>query len=227
MWTAWKTKNGDFKVGRLTEDGWQALPGKVSRIPGSQTGWPLAVAADLEGDVWSFADDNLYHHDDDRWHLQSVPTGRKIRGFDVGPDGTVWVRFASGISPKSILARFDGTEWTVYDESFDIPSMGDHFQGLEGWFEVASNGSVWFDPIGDWERTGTECDGVANFDGESLTYYLRDICIYAMDIGQDGRVWLQAGENRADVASGQSLGDVRPGPIHTYVITPEAVAGAE
>jgi hypothetical protein len=152
----------------------------------------------------------------------------------VGPDGTLWVRLHAECSagegcagPSDILARNDGGDWEVYDSSASIPMMGDHYQGFEGFFEVAPDRSIWFNPKGDYERTGSECDGVANFDGEAITYFLRDTCIFAMDLAPDGTVWLQAGEYRADVASGQGLGDAQPGPIRTYVVTPEAVAATE
>jgi hypothetical protein len=41
-----------------------------------------------------------------------------------------------------------------------------------------------------------------------------------MDVAPDGSVWLQAGEPRDDPSLGRDV------PIHTYVITPEAVAAA-
>ena len=67
----------------------------------------------------------------------------------------------------------------------------------------------------DIDRSDTECDGVASFDGAAWTHYLRDHCIYAMDIAPDGTVWVQAGERPTH----QDFGAVA-----TYVIRPEAVA---
>jgi hypothetical protein len=141
----------------------------------------------------------------------------------VGPTGALWVRLnakcgpdlGTCFGPSDFLARFDGADWTTYDSSDGIPMMGDHYQGFEGFFAVAPDRSVWFNPIGDYERTGRACDGLANFDGQAVRYFLRDTCIFAMDMASDGTVWLQAGES------------ARPGPIDTYVITPEAVVAAE
>ena len=94
---------------------------------------------------------------------------------------------------------------------------GDHYQGFRGFFDVAPDRSIWGNPRhADIHSSGTECDGIATFDGRAMTYYLRDLCIYAMDIAPDGTVWLQAGAYRAE--PGESLGEWRPGPIHTYVI---------
>ncbi len=122
---------------------------------------------------------------------------------------------------SDILARFDGDDWAVFGPDDGIPLMGDHYQGFEGFFAVGPDRSIWFNPIVDWERTGSDCDGVANFDGEVVTHYLRDLCVFGMDLAPDGTAWLQAGEwEYIDRA-------VQPGPIHTYVIAPEDVAGGQ
>ena len=98
-----------------------------------------------------------------------------------------------------------------------FPSWATTTQGFEGWFEAAPGGSVWFNPRGDYEATGTECDGVANFDGASLVRFLRETCIYALDVAPDGSVWLQAGP----------AGKGHEGPdVLTYAVGATAVADA-
>ena len=108
--------------------------------------------------------------------------------------------------------------------------MGSHYQGFEGFFEVAPDRSIWFNPIGDYESTGTECDGIANFDGQVLHRYLRDHCITAMDRAPDGTLWLRAFESALNAPrEGSSRGFkwIPTALVHTYAITPEAVAAAE
>ena len=72
-----------------------------------------------------------------------------------------------------------------------------------------------------WRRA-TDCDGIVSFDGETVTCFLRDRCIYGMDIAPDGHVWLQGGEPGEVPRQHGS-----PTTIHTYVITPEAISGTE
>jgi hypothetical protein len=104
--------------------------------------------------------------------------------------------------------------------------MGSHYQGFEGFFEVAPDRSIWFNPIGDREAQMWGCDGVANFDGQVLRRYLRDHCISAMDMAPDGTVWLRAA-TQLKPAQNAIIGNSAWVPtdlFHTYVITPEAVA---
>ena len=217
--TVWivKREEGEVRVGPLTGDGWEALPGSV-------LGVRFVVAEAAGGDVWVVVDDDLRRHDGNGWKRQPTPFDGIARA-DAGPDGTLWIRYRSLIgsydpSRSSLLARFDGSDWDVFTRG--LPGMGDHYMGFEGWFEVASDRSVWFNPIGAQEQTGTRCDGVANFDGESLVRFMRDTCIYAMDVAPDGSVWLQAGEGPW---RGGNAGPIPP--IYTYVITPEAVAATD
>jgi hypothetical protein len=227
VWMAWSTKKGDgssgvIRAARLGDNGWETLPGSVrTRDLG---GGDVIVAESGGSDAWVmsgyYIHGPLYRHDGEGWVVEQTPEVGGVARAAVGPDGTLWVRLNAECVPEDrlcgsvsdILARFDGSDWDVHDSSDGIPMMGDHYQGFEGFFAVAPDRSVWFNPIGDYERTGSECDGLANFDGQAVRYFLRDRCIFAMDMATDGTVWLQAGDS------------ARPGPIGTYVITPEAVA---
>ena len=208
---------------RLDEGGWEPIPFDGQAPRGRElTIDALAVDPAAGGDVWLVTDDRLFQSDSDGWRVIRRPGNSRILRAEVGPGGTVWAWLDSGGRLYSELARYDGGEWTVYAvDSYGLPAMGDLYQGAEGWFEVALDGSVWFNPITEAiALSDTECDGVASFDGEKLTRHLRDTCIYAMEVAPDGNVWLQGGEWFV----GRSLG---PGPVSTYVITTEAVAGAE
>jgi hypothetical protein len=250
VWMAWSKQGpagrggGVVRAARLGDDGWDVLPGKVT------TKWApdgdMVIAEGGGSEVWlkpGFSE-RLRRYDGEDWVVVRTPEVGGEQRIAVGPEGTLWVGLSSECGPgtagdqpytacggrSDILARFDGNEWDVYDASDGIPEMGVLYLYtgyFEGFFDIAPDRSIWFNPIGDWERTGTECDGIANFDGETVTYFMRDTCIYAMDVAPDGTVWLQAGEHRPDTASGQGRGDGQPVPVHTYVVTPEAVMTTE
>jgi hypothetical protein len=200
---------GSAYVSRLTEGGWERVPGTAPWDDGS-----LLAVAEEAGDVWMAGQPGLYRLDESGWHRH--PTPAHLERADVGPDGTLWIGYGPDDSDDERLARLDGSEWQEYAEGPD-PLGGSPYQAGGERFEVAPDGSVWFNPPGDYELTGTPCDGVANFDGESLAQLLRDACIFAMDVAPDGHVWLVAG----------SFGGTGGDRMHTYVITPEAVAATE
>jgi hypothetical protein len=180
-------------------------------------------------DIWwvSGLDDGcpsaLYRYDGSRWQEQATPEG--FIGLwpyhnRVGPDGTVWVSLRqppegwSGDEPierRTGIARFDGTRWEEWGAD-DFPQDGIDPLGDSFWYQtVAPDGSLW--------ATTDECDGLARFDGESLTRYLPGYCIFSPDAAPDGSLWLVA-------AAGSSIQDPT-GLVSPYVITPEAVAAKE
>ena len=65
------------------------------------------------------------------------------------------------------------------------------------------------------------------FDGATWGHYLGELCIIGASADPEGRVWLLAADGH--VKPGQVLGseDFRFGPVHTYVITPEAVVATD
>ena len=131
------------------------------------------VISDGGGDeLWLMSDgyERLRRHDGSGWVVGRTPqAGGEMRAA-VGADGTLWVRLhptcghgTAGDLPNSqcwgpsdILARFDGEAWEVFGPQDGLPMMGDHYMGFEGFFEVAPDRSVWFNPIGDYEAEGSE-----------------------------------------------------------------------
>ena len=120
-----------------------------------------------------------------------------------------------GTDRDVVLYRHDGTGWQQW-------SLAEHDMLPGGWFAapyaVAPDGSFW----AGWPNRSEEdsCQGVSRFDGRTWVRYLPGMCVFwlgGMDIAPDGSVWALAGE-------GSGADDE---PRHLYVITPEAVAGAE
>ena len=117
------------------------------------------------------------------------------------------------------LARLHTDDWKVYEAADGIPAMGGISDGFHNFFEVGPDQSIWFTRVGD-APVAQWCDGVVSFDGRAVAHYLRGHCITAMDVAPDGAVWLRGGEFTDDW-------DRPVDPSDTYVITPEAVVGAE
>jgi hypothetical protein len=157
------------------------------------------------------------------WEVHQPPF--EPRRIDVGVDGTLWIqahdpqaRLADTTSAYECglrLARFDGSDWNDWDGDDGVPEVGPvFFYGgcQEGVHAVAPDGSVWLAPL-DF-MGGRECSGIANFDGTTWTRYIDGLCVYDADVAPDGAIWLQAGEVK-------HLDGPVPGPVYTYVITPE------
>jgi hypothetical protein len=241
VWTFWSTGSTVGKnkpkpratAARLGTDGWQNLPGRVRDDHGE-----IIVADRPGGELWLLSGGRLHRHDGSGWVVERTPkAGGEVRAA-VGADGTLWVRLrpecgpgtrgnSSCGGPSDILARYDGAAWEVFRPKDGVPRMGYHYLGSEHFFDVAPDRSIWFNPIGDYEGGGSECDGIANYDGQGLRRYLRDHCIVAMDMAPDGTVWLRATQLLPDRYSPPDQGSMEWVPtdlFHTYVITPEAVA---
>jgi hypothetical protein len=154
-------------VARLGTGGWEDLPGSVEvQVPQ----FDEVVVADGGGkDVRLLPGaGRLRRHDGAGWVVQPTPKAGGEARAAVGPDGTLWVRLVpcgSGagcvgrVLPfvrSAILARFDGEAWEVFGPEDGIPMMGDHYQGFEGFLEVAPDHSIWFNPNGDLDA-GPEC----------------------------------------------------------------------
>ena len=56
---------------------------------------------------------------------------------------------------------------------------------------VAPDASVWFSLYAASSK-GSDCGGVAHYDGRASTYFLRDrgFCVSAMDVDESGRLWV-------------------------------------
>jgi hypothetical protein len=153
----------------------------------------------------------------------------EVVGLGYGSDGTSWVhqKFDAPVvvdgylttESSHVLTRFaaspteEGPQRVSYEsEPMAIGGYGPLDQEIAQHLDVAPDGSVWLPTF----------DGLARFDGQSWTWYLRGNFIEDVGIASDGTVWVQA-NNAVD----PRLEDGQDASIHTYVITPEAVAVTE
>jgi hypothetical protein len=139
----------------------------------------------------------------------------------VSRDGMLWMA-GDGLAPHLSLARLDEEGWTIFTEADGIEPWG----GQTAWWGTtmdtlwaAPDGSVWVNASTATIRSdeGPGCDGLARFDGETWQSFFSGSCISDLDFAPDGSIWVvaqegQGWENRT---------------VHTYVITPEAVAASE
>ena len=192
---------------------------------GNPGGGPRGSLHRFEDGTWTQVQDFGLSRLDDHAYVQA----------DVGPDGTVWVHLRAGHAlyqeghGGDILARFDGTEWSHFRTSDGLPIVSEGKILQKAAFDVAPDGSLWFTPIalpGDPEairgidhRSQLRCQGIGRLDGATLRRYLPGRCIYALDIGPDGAVWLQAGEVTTWLEDDRV--PVTPYTVDTYVIIPE------
>jgi hypothetical protein len=75
--------------------------------------------------------------------------------------------------------------------------------------EAGPGDRVWMS-VGAPAGTHEECDGVVSFGGATWQRFLRGVCVYDLDVAQDGSVWVQAGR-----------ADGRTDAVETYVIRPQ------
>jgi hypothetical protein len=128
----------------------------------------------------------LARYRDGSWELVRPPgatAGFAIDDLTAASDGSVWAlgrdpdttAGASGsgtVEPRTWVARFDGTAWTVFDAS----------DGLSQVYSIAAapDGSVW----------ATTSSGLARFDGTAWTTVVRGLSFYDVDVAPDGTVWI-------------------------------------
>ena len=229
VWAAWETANEKRRVvGRLIDGAWERLGGQLPRhevcaADGGGIGCTGYVFGGLslgdDGSPWvvTGGPPELFHHVGESWRRVSTPRGVPVWGA-VAPDGRRWVQLRR--KNNLVLARHDGEGWTVYD----APGTRYRQWGVPPNLRVAPDGSLWVNLVEGPNGPG-DCRGVTRFDEDEPRHFLGDLCIHAMDVARDGKVWLQAGEVR-DVDSMDQIYESL-GPAHTYVITPEAVAAAE
>jgi hypothetical protein len=237
-------------IGRYGRDGLHEL----SEVP---PGDLLALEVSHAGELWVLVseqsgDDSrrvIYRYAD-AWEPLEVPTDvlqetHDVAVPDVGelavtPDGTLWVSFYDrddrtcepdwcAVGPEA-LARFGSAGWEVFSPTTGMPPLGPSSYLAGRYLEASPDGSVWVQPAGDPVATGTDCAGLANFDGNAWTFYLEDLCVYAMDVAPDGALWTLAGPRTAwgpepKLPDEQIRFEGAPdGTVALYVITPETMA---
>ena len=188
---------GRATVARLDGGVWR-IQGALDGVADARGSTDLSVSD--SGDVWV----GLHSTHDDALEDLASRIGEPDQ-FRVGaaPDGTVWVR-----ADRQRLYRYDPAAQAImeYDSTAGVPNMY-AVNDAPGLFHVARDGSLWV--------TGTQrrsfCDGVSRFDGTTWSHYLAGQCVFSLDSGPDGSLWLQAASSVASDGSPT---------ISTYVIRP-------
>ena len=174
--------DGQRKVGRLGEDGWET----IHSVGGSQDAW---LGANQAGEVslmlQTAGDQPVYHGTfpmgtEGQVGRTDRPQGR-IEWMDVGSDGTIWISLERGG-----LARHDESGWT----EFELPEGLDGLGGIQ----AAPDGSVWSATCG-WAWGGCE---LLRFDGEAWSRFLGSLGLGDIDeiaFAPDGAVWSISGAN--------------------------------
>jgi hypothetical protein len=165
----------------------------------------------------------LVQFDGSTWTLHEppgIPSDTRLALIDTAADGSLWAYYGGAYTPEDrtgYIGRYKDGEWAVLGPGDGVPLAGGHLGGFlsRGQIEAASNGDVWLTLHQDDRGAGTNCDGIARFDGRSWTQFLAGECVYGLDTADDGTLWLLAGTPVRD--------DGSPRYSHTYVITPEAV----
>ena len=197
------------------------------------------------GDVWlvagreeyGAATDAFLRFDGADWEVVDAPDGlvsHRLSGdgstFGVAPSGVLWTAGDAGTPLHRSLARYDGTGWTVFGETDGVRPWSGNQRLWVPWefgvdmLRVAPDGSAWVNaavPVSD-SAEEVVCDGLGRYDGEGWSSYLSGRCVWDYDFAPDGSLWVVAKEG-----TGPSTEDEQAGlAVHTYVITPEAVAAA-
>jgi hypothetical protein len=232
--TVWLFESGDGGLVRLSPDG---VPENMNwrRV---HDGYASDLMVTPDGEVWLLGSpewgdtsyDALLRFDGSHWEDvpapdEVLPADAGVR-FDVGADGTLWTTADAGSPPHRHLARYDGADWTIFGEAEGVRPWGGQRVGVYGapidMLRVAPDGSTWVnvahpDPGPD----DLLCDGLGRFDGLTWASYLPGRCILDYDFAPGGAVWVVAeNEGSPDEYTAPDS------PVHTYIITPEALAAS-
>ncbi len=106
-------------------------------IPGPAQGPPYIalIEAAPNGDLWIVKQNSIFQFDGTIWHEYThnnadIPSSFGSGGMAFEEDGTVWVACGSGG-----ISRFDGTNWTTFDEEENIHTSRD--------VTIAPDGTIW------------------------------------------------------------------------------------
>lgn len=170
--------------------GTDGLPSDAPRLLNEWRQGIGPAAVDPDGTLWIAEGMNLLLRSDAVNETSiALPRGMMAspwaNALAVAPDGTVW----AAPNHEPYVFAYDGTSWTVFDESDGVPAMPFSVA-------IAPDGAVWVgstgiygDPDGNVLPTG-----VARFDGTSWTQYTTNEGLLSNDasvvVGPDGTVWL-------------------------------------
>lgn len=219
---AWDVCQREQRITLRTEGRTERIrPPQDYRFGGDGSRRTNFFAVDASGELWmSGASDGLVHFDGSDWETVD-PLGGGSYGWvgqvDAAADGTLWAYFLGpSDSGEAYLARLVGDEWMICSQDDGVPvGMRDIHMGLPGILTAADDGSVWLVP---------GVDGSAwHFDGSTWRTFLDGLGVGSLGLASDGSAWVHG--LTLNPARGSNPGGA--GDVHTYVITPEAVASRD
>jgi hypothetical protein len=202
-------------VARLEDGQWEVSEGEPGLLP--------ELFGGESSSAWMVGDSpspTLSRFDGAAWQPMDTPSGFPGQWeLVVGPADGLWVRLWEGSvadfgTPPMSLAHWDGSTWQRWDREHFPIEAGESLLGAFQPVDAAPDGSLWgrvawpsWESPFSREWTEPECDGVARFDGTTLSRYLEGLCVGALDVAPDGSAWLLAGPDHDQ--------------WELYVITPE------
>jgi len=144
--------------------------------------WVLAIANDLQGNLWVGTTKGVSMFDGSTWTTYTIENGLNHNyapAIAIDSSGNVWVAAMNGVS------MFNGNKWTYY-KTYTPTST--YPVGVAQMMAVAvdSNGNVW---------VGGHAGGISRFDGSKWTTYttkngLANDQVTAICTDSQGNVWL-------------------------------------
>ena len=192
----WIGMLGDWWLARW--DGRTFVRVDQNREVGGLSG-PTVMAATPDGSIWiaerGYIQSDLYRYAGgsmeavqigDYQHVPSNPSAPVgVFDLEVAPNGDLWLAgFDEENRDQVVLARFDGEQWTTYDQPF-----ADQSHAPELYFDLAvgPDGTLWVAFPG----------GLGSYDGTNWSVRATEFKAYEggpVDVAPDGTVWYTDGD---------------------------------
>jgi hypothetical protein len=162
----------------------------------NEVGDYIAVTADGtvwasgSGLGWGAGNGSLARFDGTNWELMRPVDNKELPAAALAatPDGSLWAVIID-VDPEGdferldwewTLARYDGSEWTLYPEAAEFSASNPMVLEAHGNTVLLANGAWANEP---------HFMGVVVYDGQSWRHYLEDEVVIDVSIQADGTVW--------------------------------------
>jgi len=191
-------------------DGVRRIHASGQGLPAAAKSWAPAVtgiAVTPDGDVWVGVSGQrprqtggLLRYDGERWAI-ARPLGKgvdvRVEGLTVAPDGMLWAYLSRDARTKetnqakrpvrTLLASYDGEDWTVLRESDGVPRQGARTRGDTPNVLMAAgpNGALWMTPV-----AHDGCRELVLFrEGEATRPLDTAACVEELELDAHGTAW--------------------------------------